>query len=205
MSDKDGNWDGEFLPSYLDDQDVKQELELLKLLGIPRPNRRLVILKMISSAPELHFGEGIEFSNQEISDPWAIPSPNPDAIETLLAISEEIPALADDIFTFLSDPTDDNFSLCLRTARKIGLVRDDRGKGVALQNRPVSLGDMIVAMLERSGPASRLDIIETLAPAHIAKRPAAAIRTSLRRLVGQGHVLYQHDLYTLNPAYQPGE
>lgn len=188
------------LPSYISADDINQEIELLRLRGIDTPNRKFVRLRLKAASPELHFG--IPSANIESSYiPGAEPEPNPTAIQRLLEAAALYPEMADDIYHFLADPSDAYFYRCLRVARRLGILNDRRPRStsdeVHTHTKPSSVSAMILDLLASRGAASRETIIEEVAPSHVSRRPAAAVRTALRRLCSEGQVYFSNGLYSV--------
>jgi len=184
--------DQSLLPAYIDKDDLDQEVALLRLRGVERPNRKLILLHLISQSPDLHFSQDVTYTNPDAINPFAAPEVSESSIQELMSLARAFPELSDSIYTFLDEPSDDNFNFCLKQAKRLGIVEE---KSRAPVNRPSSMTDMVLALLVSKGCLDRETIIATLAPAHMSKRPAATVRTALRRLVSTGAVVKIASLY----------
>jgi len=171
--------DQELIESHIFDDDVNQELEVLKLMGIARPNKRLVALKLQAQQNELLFAELTSEGSLVLLGTQ--PEPNTRAISELLHFALAHPLIASIIYDFLEDP-ETNFDATLRELKRFGIIKSIT-RAYRTKSSGGSVAQLIIRLLTNSGPQSRDQIIEAVTPSHISKRPAAAIRTTLRRLI----------------------
>jgi len=185
----------ELMPTFVSVADRDQEIELLKLLGVQFPNKRLVKLRMLSRYPDLHFGDVDRLESAAgLQDPFGLPEPNPEAVRRLTELADEYDELAEPIYDFLYDPSDENFKICLRAAKRLGLIKTSR-----LPDPPVkrTLIVMVVEYLRKHGPTPRETLITEVGFYHSSRRPAAAVRTTLRRLLSLEMIQLNGNIYTL--------
>lgn len=188
--------DYELLEAQVLDEDIDQEVELLRLLGVAHPNKRLVALKLQAQQNELLFSDLSQEGS--VSLIGTEPEPSPRAITELLHLARAQPLLASAIYAFLEDP-EEKFEETLKVLKHFGFIKSLTQVRKQQKQSGGSVAQMILRLLEAEGVQSKDQIMEAVAPHHMAKRPAAAIRTSLRRLLETNKIRkIGGDSYALN-------
>ena len=178
--------DNELTFGEIDPRDLDQESELLKLLG-KQAHRGLLLRKAERESNHLLFGDEVP----DLAEPmgWT-QSPIPD-LEQLQEIvdwainqGEEI---AQRVFTFLDDPDPASLKALLAHLKEQGVLTEEKTPS---ENTPNSLAALVLRSAgsqkgDKVG-VTKEELYQLARDMHIARRPEAAIRQLLRRLLKEG-------------------
>lgn len=176
-----------FIVPPISPQDIDQEVELLKLEGVENPKRSLIYKRMMHS--ELSFDEIPDFiSVQPILDT----TPEVDfqvterLIEWALDQEDEIQTL---IFNFLDEPTERSLKKTMKKLSQRGVELHE-----VTSHRGVSLTDIIRHEII-SAPCTIDYLYQVARNLHPSRRPEAAVRTILRKLISLEEVVIDGTRY----------
>jgi hypothetical protein len=179
----------------IDPQDIEQEAELLRLEG-KTPNKSIIKKRLQGDNPDLTYDFTEELNGSKPN--WRTYNPDPDAIKQLakwaLRQSDEI---RDEIFEFIDNPTDKRVDEIIKKLIDLSILSEAaleehrstlRHKG--------SIADMLLRELSATGPRTEEELYSLEATIQ-SKRPRAAIRQTLRRLVKTEKVKLENDTYRI--------
>jgi hypothetical protein len=171
-------------------EDLDQEIELLKLEGVKNPKRSLIYKRMLHKEQIFdEIPEGVIV--QTLIDPT--PESDPEVIERLVefALDQEI-ELQTVILDFLDNPSEQSLQ---ETLQKMSLLGFELFELPEIP-KPKTLTQIISETLSKG--ALTLDELYGLARSlHPSKRPEAAVRTVLRKLLAQGVIYYDGSHYKI--------
>lgn len=164
-------------------EDINQEMEILRLRGVPNPSSSIVRMKMErKSSIEPNYQDLFDLDDPEgevdIPEPLRDPSPQEELILWAMGKSVEIQGVID---AFLEDP-DTRLESTIEFLAELSLV-------VSLpQNRPSSKRITYTDIMTRALPASKDDLIRCIGRVGTMERPAATVRSFLRRFANRLHI-----------------
>lgn len=163
----------------LDDDDLHQEAEVLRLLG-KTPNLSILRKKMKRNPAFLHpFDQDIPTAVplELLTDPV----PSLDVIERLTTWAMDQSAdIAEMIYQFLEDPRDEVLSDVISSLTKRGTIE----KTEALRpKKPLSVVSMVLQYLESRFYCTKEELYEYVRSIHVSERPEATTRQLIRRLL----------------------
>jgi hypothetical protein len=162
-------------------EDIDQEAELLKLLGVPNPSKALIYRRMSRTEAiydEIPLGAVPLFSDDPLPDPWVTES----LVEFAQSNSEQV---ANIIFDFLSDPSEDKlpevFAKLSDQGVQLHYLRAPKAKSLAQ-----ALHELLV-----QGDQQLQDLYNFAQAFQPSNRPQAAVRQILRRFESEGKISRQ--------------
>lgn len=159
--------------SVITPEDIAQEAELLKLLGVANPNKSIIAKRLATR--ELFFGEG------ELSNAQPLTSPRPQApdhvLEALVDYALENEAHTAAIMAFLDSPED----MINETLELLGLA-EKKIKTTSLSS-----------ILENALPATLPELYSLARSIIQTERPEATVRQWYRRGTRNGHLTLVED------------
>jgi len=171
------------LPPAIEDADVNQEAELLRLMG-KRPNKAIIRAKLsYKHRRELLFSDDAK----DAQPAFLTPIISADVFEAITdwALAQNT-LIAERIFDFLEDPSEDLLKDLLKQLRQAGLVQEVAKAPKTSTNN--SLTQLVLRSL--STGAQPIEELYELARVSInSQRPEAALRQLLRRLVRSGQII----------------
>ena len=172
----------------IDSDDLQQEMAILRFQG-KRPKRDLVYRRLQSQSGDVWLFNEDTFSNEAtLESPWIgteIREPSP--AELLSNWSrDQHPRIQRLIVEFLNDPDDEHLSRTLRVLRRMGIV-PRTPRSLMTQKIAESSGSLITLLYQRikESPQTIDSLYALTRSVHKAKRPEAACRQALRRLMRQ--------------------
>jgi len=173
-------------PVTVDREDVAQEIELAKLMGVARPSARLIRLSLEAEA-----NTSMSFSG----DPGSMATPvtgsrpiaSPEVLERLMEWVETQPVdIAAEVLRFLGGNVDDELALdhLMKYLGRRGVITDNSPKP---RHQP-SLAGLLFEYCRT--PRTRQELYDyARAIGHTAKRPEASVRQFLRRYTRTGAIV----------------
>lgn len=190
-SPTDRDEDLELLTPQVEGADLKQEMAILTWLG-RKPRKDLVYRRLhAAGGTYLLFGDeealGTEGAVQPM--PWSIEPeprvPTPAEILTDWA-ADKHPSVQRLIESFVEDPREDDLPQIIRTLRRRNLLAAKPSPGKS-GGSPLAVGSLIQTLYTaiQQDPKTIEELYTLTRQVHSAKRPEAACRQALRRLLSQ--------------------
>lgn len=177
-----------FIIPQVDQEDVLQEGQILKLLG-KTPNHSIIRKRMGSTLPVFDFSTELPLSAEPI--PWRDYNPDPEVILLLADWALDQSAdIQNRIFDFLESPSSREADQLIEELIRRGLAEETPKE----KRKELPLRELILKELKRR-TSMTLDEILELSYLIISKRPAAALRTALRRLINSDLVIEKEGKY----------
>jgi hypothetical protein len=179
----------------VDRQDVDQEMELLRLMGL-KPNRRIVTARLSQVTEGIFQGDPGSLASPIVTRTL----PPVQVVQQLIAWaidqSDEISKI---ILDFIVEPDDDQLEGIINQLSDAGLLKSKKqktaGKGI--------LSETLTAYIAER-PRTKEELYDYARVIHQAKRPEAAVRQYLRRAVSNGQLICTNDRYIVANNNQEG-
>lgn len=173
------NQEQPILRPLVEDDDINQEAELLKLFG-KKPNKT-IIYRRLQGAQTLTYDFTSEIEAEEPD--WPSHLPDPQIIEDLANWSlQQSSAIQNRMWAFLEDPTDEKVDQILEELVELSLIT----KAMLPPTKEVSLETLILNELKHNDRSIE-ELYEFRSFIH-SNRPEAAIRQAVRRLTRKGKI-----------------
>jgi len=172
--------------SIVDNDDIDQEMALLKLEGITA-SRRIVSMKLMQKSEALFQG-----------DPGAMASPiitrtlpPAEVVQMLISwATQQDNDIAQAILDFLVEPDEEELETLVKLLKRQGLAHKTKPAAKAV------LSDTLTAYLSKR-PRSKEELYDYTRTMHTANRPEAAVRQYLRRATRSGLLIETNGLYSV--------
>lgn len=187
------NWfTNKLLPAFIDPEDVEQQAHLLELEG-KVPHKAIIAKEMLHNSPDLHYANWLPLNASEVAQE-VVPMSASD-YDTLILFFYSSPVDIEILNNFLDNPEDEtaleNLLNELYAHEIITKKQWDDSKPKAKSIRVLILEKII----ER-GTMSKQEILEHISTLIISKRPAEAVRISIKRLLDSGKIKEVNGYYT---------
>lgn len=191
MAMANSQYDFQILKPSLPQDDINQEIELLKLEGIQNPSRDVIRKQHESQARSFlvddfnyHPSSIPLFSEQEHSASGRL-----DAIERLVEwAAKQSDEIQQALYAFLEDPTPGNYRIIFRLLQKTGLLHNQSASLAPRKEKKLTMAEMIRRAL-RLQERSKDELYQLARQNLITKRPEATVRQTLRRMLKANEIL----------------
>lgn len=179
---------------YVDEDDVNQEVELLKLMGIEKPNKSIIRARL-AKARELLYSEKLPRSARVLEyglDDTSNLSLSQIEQLTEWALEQEDETACEMVLGFLDNPSEAALATILKYLVNHNLIsRSNKklaSKKTTEQPKSVSLGSLILKTLSCEHQTPIEQLYELGRSVLHSNRPEAAVRQALRRLLSSRQI-----------------
>ena len=177
----------------IDNQDVNQEAELMKLEG-KTPHRGIIKKRLVhDSSSMLTFFHRLPATARPIQTEVE-PLSEEDYI-FLVEYLHSLPISTTTVTEFLENPEDeDKLDLLLQELYNIGVLTSKDWKDSKIKKK--SLKIIILEKIRERGEMSLEELFQFGSSIHVSKRPTQAVRISLRRLLQSKDIIEKDGIYS---------
>lgn len=173
-------------------EDVDQEAELLKLEG-KIPHKGIIAKRLYNAVPDLHFSYWIPQSAKKIETTLQPISSND--YEKLISFLYSTDISFDIVNNFLENPEDETALNILVNALKAGgSISKEQWEDTIPKSKSIRV--LLLDCIILNKKIEYIDLVKYISSMHLSKRPAEAVRISLKRLVASNLVKETDGTYT---------
>lgn len=174
-------------------EDIKQEVELLKLEG-KKPSKWIVAKRLVNNLPDLQFSYWLPKSAKILD---TIPEPLGEEeytrlVEYLYSTNIDIGLVVD----FLDNPEDKTILLILVEAlQEAGYITEEQWETSLPKQK--SIRELLLEYLSKQKySVAYIDLVKYISSMHTSKRPSEAVRISLKRLIKSKDIQEKNGRYS---------